>query len=122
VSERIQIAHDGNGKVILAINGKVTVLPIDVAERVARGLVRKAREAEELVQANRIIMDNALMQRAGANIGLSDHPKIKEESIKEALYNRDLRRYLPKGSGMGDIKTRGVVGAPSLFKRPANVG
>lgn len=127
MSERIQIAHDGNGKVILTINGRATILPVDVADRVARGLTRKAREAEELIQVNRIIMDNALMQRAGANIGLSDNPKIKDESIKEALYNRDLRRYLSRDRkdvqrGMGDIQTRGVVGAPSLVKRPHHVG
>ena len=81
----------------------------------------KARESEEYQKANQIIYDNALLQRAGIPVGLSDHPKIKEESVKEALYNRDLRRWLPSirktvDSGIGAIQARGVVGAPRLTK------
>ena len=124
---KIRVIHDGNGKIVYLFNGKNLFggdgrLSWESADFIALLSTRAARQAEEYCKANRIIMDNALLQRSGFPIGLSDHPKIKDESIKEALHNRDLRRYLPYqkknvGIGIGNIKSRGVVGTPSLTKR-----
>ena len=124
---KIRVIHDGNGKVVYLFNGKNLFggsLSWESTDFIARLSTQAARLAEEHCKANRIIMDNALLQRSGFPIGLSDHPKIKDESIKEALHNRDLRRYLPfhkpnVAKGIGDIKSRGVVGTPSLIKRSA---
>ena len=124
---KLNISHDGNGKVLYQYNGKVIFggkVPWETADLIAKQSTRAARKAEEICKANRIIMDNALLQRSGFPIGLSDHPAIKDETIKEALYNRDLRRYLKPhkpsvASGIGNIKSRGVVGCPSLIKRSA---
>ena len=123
---KLNIFHGGNGKVIYVYNGKNLFngkVPWEVADKIAQQSTRAARLAEEFCKVNQVIMDNALLARSGVlpGIGLSDHPKIKEESIKEALHNRDLRRYLPYqkpnvGNGLGDIKSRGVVGAPSFTK------
>ena len=124
---KLQIFDNGNGKVVYLYNGKNlfnTDVPWEVADQIAKKSTRAARLAEEVCKANQVIMDNALLQRSGVlpGIGLSDHPLIKAESIKEALHNTKLRRYLPYqkpnvDSGMGAIKRRGVVGAPSLVKR-----
>ncbi len=124
---KLNISHDGNGKVQYLYNGKAIFggkVPWEVADKIARQSTRAARLAEEVCKANQVIMDNALLQRSGVlpGIGLSDHPKIKEESVKEALHNRDFRRYLSYqkpnvANGIGGIKSRGVVGAPSLIKR-----
>ena len=126
---KLRVTHTENGRVIFIFNGKVVfggAMPWEQADEIARHATRAARLAEEICKANQIIMDNALLQRSGAlpGIGLSDHPKIKDETIKEALHNRDLRRYLPPqkksvGNGIGGIKSRGAVGAPSLTKRSA---
>ena len=123
---KLQIFDNGNGKVVYLYNGKNLFnadVPWEVADQIAKKSTRAARKAEEICKANQVIMDNAILQRSGVlpGIGLSDHPLIKKESIKEALHNRDLRRYLPHqkpnvASGMGAIKRRGVVGAPSLIK------
>ena len=123
---KLNISHDGNGKVLYLYNGKAIFggkVPWEVADKIAKQSTRAARLAEEVCKANRVIMDNALLQRSGVlpGIGLSDHPLIKAETIKEALHDRDLRRYLPYqkpnvSNGMGAIKRRGVVGAPSLTK------
>ena len=122
---KLRISHTENGRVIFVFDGKLAFdggIPWEQADLIARQATRAARLAEEICKANQIIMDNALLQRSGFPIGLSDHPKIKDESIKEALHNRDLRRYLPfqkknVGNGIGNIKSRGAVGAPSLTKR-----
>ena len=123
---KLNISHNGNGKVLYLYNGKRIfggVVPWEVADKFAKQSTRAARLAEEVCKANQVIMDNALLQRSGVlpGIGLSDHPLIKAETVKESLYNRDLRRYLPYqkpnvADGMGAIKRRGVVGAPSLIK------
>ena len=124
---KLRISHTENGRVIFVFDGKLAFdggIPWEQADEIARQATRAARLAEEICKANQIIMDNALLHRSGVlpGIGLSDHPKIKDESIKEALHNRDLRRYLPYqkknvGNGIGNIKSRGAVGAPSLTKR-----
>lgn len=123
---KLNISHDGNGKVQYLYNGKIIFggkVPWEVADKIARQSIRAARLAEEVCKANQVIMDNALLQRSGVlpGIGLSDHPLIKAESIKEALYDKKLRRYLPYhkpnvANGIGGIKSRGVVGAPSFTK------
>lgn len=118
-----------NGQVVLITDqtilaGKGLGMPWQKADELARSLTRQARRAEEYEKANRIIADNALMQRAGANVGLSDRPDIKTETIKEALYNKALRRALSwrnpnVAEGLGNIRRRGVVGAPALTKHNA---
>ena len=122
---KLRISHTENGRVIFVFDGKVAFgggVPWEQADLIARQATRAARLAEEICKANQIIMDNALLQRSGFPIGLSDHPKIKDETIKEALHNRDLRRHLryqkpSVGNGIGNIKSRGAVGTPSLTKR-----
>lgn len=111
-------------KVILIIDGVATPFPWELADIVSKSLTINARKAEEFVKANRIIADNALMQRSGANFGLSDNPLINGETIKEALHNKGIRRLLPwrdkkRSAGLGGIQSRGVVGAPTLRKRAA---
>ncbi len=119
---KLQIRYTDNGKVVYIYNGRVAFggpLPLEQADQIAKESTRCARKAEEIRKASEIVYDNALMQRGGAPIGLSDHPKIKDETIKEALWNRELRRYLPyqkNVEGLGNIKSRGAVGAPSLVK------
>ncbi len=116
---RVQCFPEGP-KVMLVIDGKTTEFPWELADIVSRSLTINARKAEEYCKANQIIADNALMQRAGFPIGLSDRPIIKAETIKEALWGR-TRKLLPwwskRAIGLGAIQSRGVVGAPTLTKR-----
>ena len=119
----IGVRHD-NGRVVLILNGdKGLAMPWQKSDEVIRALRQVTREAEEYCKANQIIADNALMQRAGLPIGLSDNPIIKDESIKAALYDRDLRRAIPNqvAAGLGQIKRRGVVGSPAL-RRTGHAG
>jgi len=121
--EHIQFRHE-NGKVIFVFNGKGYSMPWEKADDLSRAAATMARQAEEYCKANQIIADNALMQRSGFPMGLSDNPIIQDETIKEALGSKYLRRVLPwrdknTSSGIGGIKTRGAVGAPTLSKRAA---
>ena len=116
----VRLVHN-EGRVVLIVNNdaKGLAMPWQKADELIRALRQVTREAEEYCKANQIIADNALMQRAGMPVGLSNNPIIMRESIKEALYSRDLRRALPHqtAAGLGDIQTRGVVGSPTLRRQ-----
>lgn len=123
--DQLRIWHDGNGKVLYTFRGKVVFdspVPWQVADLIARNSTRAARAAEEHCKANQIIYDNALLHRSGKIpfLGLSNDPKIKDETAKEALHNRELRRALPyqkNSDGIGNIRSKGVVGTPMISKQ-----
>lgn len=120
---KISVGISDKGEVLMAVGGKSYAMPWQKADELARALIIGARSAEEYCKANQIIYDNAILQRSGGlpGVGLSDHPKIKDETVKTALHDRNLRRYLPahkNANGIGDIQTRGAVGAPALHKHP----
>jgi hypothetical protein len=110
------VVVDEGDKVVLSIDGKRYNMPPEVAEQLSRMLYAKAKKAEEYRDANRIIMDQAILQRSGAPFGLSSHQKIIEEAHKEAQWNNHLRRYMP----LKGIEPRAAVGRPSLRQWKAN--
>ena len=107
----LRFVQNGASVLILADGKLVTEVPCDAALQAANALHSVAKNAEEWSQAERIAMDQALLLRTGAPIGFSSNPKIIDESIKQAAWNRDLRRYLP-----GGIKSREVFGRPSIIR------
>lgn len=112
LSTKTQIRQEG-ANVMVIENGKtVAIWPWHIADVVARAITMKARQAEEIAKAEQIIMDNAIIHRAGLPFGLSNHPKILQETKKEALYNRNLRRYMP------NIKTNELVFTPVIRSLP----
>ena len=120
---RLELA--ANGRIIMTGADPAMDMPWEKADEFAHALTQMARRAEEYCKANQIIADNALLQRSGAPIGLSDDPLIKSETIKTALYDRTLRKLMPwrnrkVAAGLGNIQERGVVGAPALTKHRMN--
>ena len=114
-----------NGRIVMAGADPAMDMPWQKADELAAALTRMARKAEEYEKANQIIADNALLQRSGANFGLSNDAKINGETIKEALYNKTLRRLMPwrqknVSQGIESIRSRGVVGSPTLTKHGLN--
>jgi hypothetical protein len=103
-----RIRVDGEN-VTLELNGRATEMPAHAAREIARALMQKALEAEEYARAEGIILDSALLIRAGLPFGLSNNPKILDEARKEAVWNRDLRRFMP-----GGVRSTAVVGTPTI--------
>lgn len=102
-------AHD----VRLDLPERVYFFPVALAPAFADALVAKARECDEQEHADQVVHDNAILFRAGVPIGLSNDPKIAEETVKEAVHNRDLRRALP-----GGVKSTVLLGTPAIVKEP----
>lgn len=112
MDQNLTVANEGD-KVVLVLNGKrVCDMPPEIAQQASKLLYQKALQAQEHRDANRIIMDQAIMQRAGMPFGLSRNHKIVEEARKEAQWNSVLRRFMP----LRGIEPRAIVGTPSLRK------
>lgn len=103
------IRREGS-KVVLIVNGAATVLPWEAAEEIGRGLIAKARQAEEQEKALGIIADHALLLRAGFPVGLTNRPDMQAEAAHVAQFDRDLRRYLP-----GGIRSREMIHVPTII-------
>ncbi len=103
-----KILQDGD-KVIFVINGKGMTIPWQIADQLGRGLLAKARQAEEVQNSEQVIRDNAILMRAGSPVGLSSNPDIISETVKEAVSGDEVRRYMP-----GGVKSKSVIYAPTV--------
>ena len=108
-TDQVTIRQEGT-RIVLLRNGSLLLdMPWGAALEVGRALIAKARQAEELAAAERIIQDQAILERTAFPIGLSQHPRIQAEALKEAQWG-DVRRYLPPPS----IHSGEAVGTPAL--------
>lgn len=102
-------------RVVVIVDGRAVLdLPWQAAQGMAKAIMAKAKEAEELASAESIAMDSAILLRAGVPLGLTSHPKILDLARKEAVSNRRLRRAMP-----GGIKSKTQYGRPAVeVKKP----
>lgn len=113
----LDIRQEGE-RVLLIYNGQTTIsLPWKAALEVAKALTIQAKKAEELANAERIISDQAILTRVGFPIGLTNHPAMLKEAMKEAAWNSNLRRYIPPMRA-GGIASQAVFGTPSISQAP----
>lgn len=112
------LVRQEGAKVVLIYNGKlICELTWEAAGSVAKAIHTQAKKAEEIAKAEEIIYDQAILTRTGFPIGLSNHPAILQEAMKEAAWNRDLRRYIPPARAFG-IQSQEVFGAPVIRRHP----
>jgi hypothetical protein len=96
-------------EVVLTIDGREVRLPYTAALEIAKVLFSAGKAAEEIALRESIITDQAILLRAGVPLGLTDHPHLQKEAVKTAMYDRDLRRYMP-----GGVKSGEVFGTPTV--------
>lgn len=109
-AQAITIRREGT-RVLLIVDGRaVAEMPWRKADELAVAIRSKARAAEEQEKALEVARDNAILLRAGVRIGLSDDPRIREETGKIAAWDRNLRRYMP-----GGIRSQELVGTPAVI-------
>lgn len=94
--------------VLLIVNGVcIADMPWQAAQDVASALAGAGKLAEEHACADKIISDQALLTRSGANFGLSQNPLILSEAKNMAAWDRDLRKSVKNNY-------QGVVGTPEV--------
>lgn len=109
-------------KVLVRTEGTKVLLAVDdqrfleigwqEADQLARSLLAKAREAEQLAKVDGLILDQGLLMRAGMPFSLTKDQKVIDAAKVEAAHNRLFRRALPS------IRSTEVVGMPSLVMKP----
>lgn len=95
---RLDLRVDQNDprKMAMLLNGRfICLIPWRIADVFAKKLQSLARQCEEYENANKIIVADALLIRTGAPFSLTNNPKIREESYKEAQWNSDIRKGMP---------------------------
>jgi len=109
----VTIRNEGS-RVLLIVEGRAVLdISWEAADQLARAIRAKARDAEEVAKADPIARDAAILLRAGVPVGLTSHPKIREEAGKRAAWDSDLRRYMP-----GGIRSTEMLGRPAVLLRP----
>ncbi len=111
-----RISNDGN-RVVVVMNGKGISIPWQDADTIAKALIANARTVEENEKAAQVIMDAAIMARAGVPIGITSDPVKQAIARNEAAFNRDIRRSnLPK---LGSVPSQEVFGTPLVENSPS---
>lgn len=113
---RIQLKQDGSQVLMLVDGALIASVPWQAALEVSQALRSVGKLAEEHASAQSIIMDQAILTRAGwPFMGLTAHPTLLAEAAKEAAWSSDLRRYLP-----GGIKSQEHLPPPRIVQsRPS---
>ena len=115
--KEITVRQDGERVQVIQNGSLLLDLPFDAALALSKALRFKGKKAEEVAQAARIIIDQAILTRVGFPLGLTRHPKIMQEAMKEAAWNTSLRRYIPLSRAHG-IASGEVFGTPSIIQHP----
>jgi hypothetical protein len=104
--------HQEGTRVVMLIDGRA-VLDVDwqTADGIARALMAKARDAEEVAKHEQLSTDAAILLRSGAPFGFTSHPAIRAIAATKAAWDSALRRYLP-----GGVKGRTMFGRPGVIQ------
>ena len=101
-----------NEKIVMLVNGKLTAdFPPEAARALALALNHQAGMIENEKRNIENPLDQALLMRVGAPIGLTSNAKLLEESYKEAQWNRDLRRNVKSAE---NIQSKEKFGLPII--------
>jgi hypothetical protein len=115
--EVMSVRREGQRVKLLKEGRLVADMPWDAALALAKAIHGTAKLAEEWAKANEVALDHAVLVRAGVPIGLANHPEVRAEGEKQAVNNRDLRRYLRYLPG--GVRSTSSVGRPVVVRREA---
>lgn len=118
----IDIRQEGNRVLVLEAGRLVLDMPYQAARTLARALLAKAAQAEEVVRAEQVIADQAILTRLGVPLGLTNSPVLQRAAANEAAWNTSLRRYIPlrRAKGVGGIRSGEIFGTPTIIVHANN--
>lgn len=101
-------------KVHVILNCKlIAVMDPEPAVQLGKNFRLAGKRAEQYLNPSRLITDQAILHRAGIQLGLTDDPMMKKEALKESKWDPILRRLIPKSKAKGPIP-----GTPKLIQLP----
>lgn len=106
----VRIRQEGVNVVIISEDGRTLLdVPYTAALAIAKEMISLAKQCEAIAQRENIIRDQAILLKTGLPISLTSDKYMQQEAAKEALYDRDLRRYMGPG-----IATQEQFGTPEV--------
>lgn len=111
MTTKVRLRCDGNDVLMLISEKTALRMSWGNADELAAAIKSMARQAEENDKADQVIMDGALLARAGFPIGMTDDPRKMAEVAKEAVSNTALRRQVRPLRG---VASTSIVGPPRL--------
>ena len=105
----VRVRREDNNVQVIRDGKLVFDMPWDAALEFADAIKYQAHMIEEIVKREQVVFDQAILNRIGMPIGIINNRHLQAESMHEAQYNRDLRRFLP-----GGIKSKEAVGTPTV--------
>lgn len=97
IAKQITFATRAEGNRVLVIADGQCILDLEwnAAEQLIHGLRISKLKAEEFDKREHLAQDSAIMLRAGMPLVLSARQDVKDEAVKRAAFDSDLRRYMP---------------------------
>lgn len=92
--KEITVRQDGTRVLLIQDGRAILELPYQAALDLANAIRNRAKAAEEIALADTVILDQAILLRAGVGVGLAVDANIRKEAVKEAAWNTSLRRYI----------------------------
>lgn len=104
--------HQEGSRVSLIVDGqRVLDMTWQQCLELGRALMYQARKAEELTKADQVIMDQAMLMRAGFPMRLATNNDMVKIAGNEAAWNSELRRHMPN-----NLEQYGVMFPPTVTK------
>lgn len=111
---QLSIRYEGS-RVYLIINGRLALdMTWQQALELGRTLMGQARKAEEIAKVEQVVMDQAMLMRAGFPLRMATNDHMLKLAGNEAAWNSDLRRYMP--NKLDKIEQYGTMYAPVVTK------
>lgn len=102
----------------LIVNGKrILDCPPEVARQIAAAFAHQAGKAEEFLNPEKSIEDQAILIRSGIPIRTAVNPGLLREAVKESQHNTKLRRYI-RGRRARGIPSAERLGLPTVSTEP----
>lgn len=116
--QAVSVRHEA-GFVFLIVNGKkILDCPPEVARQIAAAFAHQAGKAEEFLNPERAIEDQAILIRSGIPIRTATNPGMLREAVKESQHSPRLRRYISGRRARG-VPSAEKLGLPKISTEPA---
>jgi hypothetical protein len=100
-------------RVLLIVDGqRVLDMTWQQCLELGRALMFQARKAEELTKVDQVVMDQAILMRAGFPMRMATNHDMLKLAGNEAAWNSDLRRYMPD-----NIEQYGTLYPPTVINQ-----
>lgn len=114
---KLTVRQEGERVLVLEGGRVVFDLPYDAALALSRAIHIKGKQAEQWAARESVIDDQAILNRLGVPLGLTNSPVLQHAAWNKAAWDSDLRRYIRPSRARG-IESQETFGIPTVIAHP----